>query len=275
VDFDAAVVVNKTQIQKFVHEKTHARSRRANHLRQRLLADFCYDWLRPAFLAKIRQQQKSYRAALGLNIPSGEAGELIRRQLGNSFGDFFDFHVAQYSTAGASLRLGCNLAWGIIDAGVYLIARINTEGRKIAAVRAIREAADGSVARQILGDSLHPLLASALTERSNGIDTPEFASNAGTARTLQLNQARLARRWARVPALLSIHLPDRIAVHCGTPLIWCCNNPSVMTLRVKLLQIGFAFILSSQTADGGLFLTGSLNHETFYPSSLFFASNSE
>jgi hypothetical protein len=24
---------------------------------------------------------------------------LIRRQLGNSFGDFFDFHVAQYSTA--------------------------------------------------------------------------------------------------------------------------------------------------------------------------------
>src|SRR5271157_3471594 len=30
---------------------------------------------------------------------SGRAGELIRRQLGNSFGDFFDFHVVQYSTA--------------------------------------------------------------------------------------------------------------------------------------------------------------------------------
>jgi hypothetical protein len=27
---------------------------------------------------------------------------LIRRQLGNSFGDFFDFHVAQYTP----LRLG-------------------------------------------------------------------------------------------------------------------------------------------------------------------------
>jgi hypothetical protein len=26
---------------------------------------------------------------------------LIRRQLGNSFGDFFDFHVAQYSNAEA------------------------------------------------------------------------------------------------------------------------------------------------------------------------------
>jgi hypothetical protein len=38
--------------------------------------------------------------------PVAEAGELIRRQLGNSFGDFFDFHVAQYSTAEAWLRDG-------------------------------------------------------------------------------------------------------------------------------------------------------------------------
>jgi hypothetical protein len=27
--------------------------------------------------------------------PAAESGELIRRQLGNSFGDFFDFHRAQ------------------------------------------------------------------------------------------------------------------------------------------------------------------------------------
>jgi hypothetical protein len=36
--------------------------------------------------------------------PAAEAGELFRRQLDNSFGDFFDFHVAQYSTAEAWLR---------------------------------------------------------------------------------------------------------------------------------------------------------------------------
>ena len=35
-----------------------------------------------------------------------EAGELIWRQLGNSFGDFFDFHVAQYSTTEAWLSDG-------------------------------------------------------------------------------------------------------------------------------------------------------------------------
>jgi Plasmid pRiA4b ORF-3-like protein len=38
--------------------------------------------------------------------PAAEAGKLIRRQLGHSFGDFFDLHVAQYSTAGARLRRG-------------------------------------------------------------------------------------------------------------------------------------------------------------------------
>ena len=38
-------------------------------------------------------------ARLECGEPAAEAGELIRRQLGNSFGDFFNLHVAQYSTA--------------------------------------------------------------------------------------------------------------------------------------------------------------------------------
>jgi hypothetical protein len=41
-----AVVINKTQFPKFVHEKTHARACRADYLRQCLLADFRYDRLR-------------------------------------------------------------------------------------------------------------------------------------------------------------------------------------------------------------------------------------
>jgi hypothetical protein len=38
--------------------------------------------------------------------PAAKAGELIRRQLSDSFGDLFDFHAAQYSTAGAWLSHG-------------------------------------------------------------------------------------------------------------------------------------------------------------------------
>src|ERR1700730_14917505 len=58
VDFNFAVVINKTQFPKSVHEKAHARSRRADHFGQRFLTDFRYDWLRPTFLAKIGQKQK-------------------------------------------------------------------------------------------------------------------------------------------------------------------------------------------------------------------------
>ena len=48
-------------------------------------------------------------ARLERGEPAAEASELIRRQLGNSFGDFFDFHVAQYSTAEAWLSNGKRL----------------------------------------------------------------------------------------------------------------------------------------------------------------------
>ena len=45
-------------------------------------------------------------ARLECGEPAAEAAELIRRQLRNNFCDFFDFHVAQYSTAGAWLSDG-------------------------------------------------------------------------------------------------------------------------------------------------------------------------
>src|ERR1700732_2446293 len=50
-------------------------------------------------------------ARLECGEPAAEAGELIRRQLGNGFGDFFDFHfhVAQYSSAVAWLSDGKGL----------------------------------------------------------------------------------------------------------------------------------------------------------------------
>jgi hypothetical protein len=42
--------------------------------------------------------------------PAAESGELIRRQLGDNFGDFFDFHGAQYSTGGAWFSDGKGLS---------------------------------------------------------------------------------------------------------------------------------------------------------------------
>jgi hypothetical protein len=60
--------------------------------------------------------------------------------------------------------LGCNLAWGIIDGGVFLVTRINDESRKVATLAALRDATDNGGARRILGDALHPLLASNVSD---------------------------------------------------------------------------------------------------------------
>ena len=49
---------NEAQFSKFVHEKTHAGPGRADHLRERLLADVRDQRLRFVFLAKVRQQQE-------------------------------------------------------------------------------------------------------------------------------------------------------------------------------------------------------------------------
>lgn len=59
--------------------------------------------------------------------------------------------------------LGCNLAWGIIDGGVYLMARLNQRGRNLMRWRSVREAADPNFAHGVIKDALPPMLASALT----------------------------------------------------------------------------------------------------------------
>ena len=58
--------------------------------------------------------------------------------------------------------LGCNLAWGIIDGGVYLLARLNERGRAIVSWRAVRNAADVGAAHRIVASTLPPLVASIL-----------------------------------------------------------------------------------------------------------------
>jgi VIT1/CCC1 family predicted Fe2+/Mn2+ transporter len=60
--------------------------------------------------------------------------------------------------------LGCNLAWGIIDAGMYLMARLHEQGRNILMLRAAREASDPNAARDAIADAMPPLLTSVLPQ---------------------------------------------------------------------------------------------------------------
>ena len=58
--------------------------------------------------------------------------------------------------------LGCNLAWGIIDAVFYLMGCLAEKGRELATVRAVREASDPGQAQRLLADALPPMVASVL-----------------------------------------------------------------------------------------------------------------
>lgn len=50
--------------------------------------------------------------------------------------------------------LGSNLAWGIIDAGLYVLGRIEERGRNLLTLRAVREAADPTEARRLIANAL-------------------------------------------------------------------------------------------------------------------------
>lgn len=58
--------------------------------------------------------------------------------------------------------LGCNLAWGIIDAVFYLMARLADRGRDLATFRAVRETGDPEVGQRLVAGALPPVIASIL-----------------------------------------------------------------------------------------------------------------
>ena len=62
--------------------------------------------------------------------------------------------------------LGCNLAWGIIDAILYLMACLAEKGRNLAVFKAVRETTDSAQAQRLIADALPPLMASLMEPAS-------------------------------------------------------------------------------------------------------------
>src|SRR5437016_607765 len=58
--------------------------------------------------------------------------------------------------------LGCNLAWGIIDALLFLMGALAERGRSLMTFQAVRRAGDPQRAQRVLADALPPLVASIL-----------------------------------------------------------------------------------------------------------------
>src|SRR5688572_31009402 len=58
--------------------------------------------------------------------------------------------------------LGCNLAWGIIDAMLYLMGCLADKGQGLKTYLAVRRATDPHEAQRLIADALPPVVASVL-----------------------------------------------------------------------------------------------------------------
>ena len=57
--------------------------------------------------------------------------------------------------------VGCNLAWGLVDAVMYLLNVLTLRGRDLLTVRAVRAAATTAEAHRIITGALPPVAATA------------------------------------------------------------------------------------------------------------------
>src|SRR5207247_6334977 len=58
--------------------------------------------------------------------------------------------------------LGCNIAWGVIDAILYLMGCLAERGRSLKIYRSVRGSVDPADAHRLMADALPPVLASAI-----------------------------------------------------------------------------------------------------------------
>lgn len=60
--------------------------------------------------------------------------------------------------------IGCNLAWGIVDAIMYVMNSLAERGRNLLTFRALRDAASPEAGRRVFADALPPVVAKVLAD---------------------------------------------------------------------------------------------------------------
>ena len=109
--------------------------------------------------------------------------------------------------------LGCNVAWGIIDAMLYLMGCLAEKGRSLMTLPAVRKAADPQKAQRLIADALPPVVASILepaeleTMRRRLMQLPEPPA------TRAPEQGRLAGCRRRVSDRVPLHVSGGDPVH--------------------------------------------------------------
>jgi hypothetical protein len=95
--------------------------------------------------------------------------------------------------------LGCNLAWGLVDAVMYLVRTVTDRGRLITLVRSVQAAPDAEAGRTIIEDSLSRVAAGL-------VSSAEVEAMRGRIVALSSLPARPTLGWNDLLAAVAIFL---------------------------------------------------------------------
>ncbi len=99
--------------------------------------------------------------------------------------------------------LGCNLAWGIIDAGLYLMGCLGERGRGLLKLRTLRQTSDPDAGRRTLADALPAPLVSVLSRDELELMRQRLIKLPDVAAARRPDKRRMARRPGHLPARVS------------------------------------------------------------------------
>ena len=133
--------------------------------------------------------------------------------------------------------LGCNVAWGIIDAMLYLMGRLADRSQGLATYLAVRKATDTHKARRLVADALPPVVASIMEPAE--LDTIR-------RRLMQLPEPPARARLSKDEWLGSI----------GVFLLVFVSTFPVVIPFIVMHNVGPAMRVSNAIAIVMLFLTG-------------------
>ena len=133
--------------------------------------------------------------------------------------------------------IGCNLAWGLVDAVMYLVRTVTARGRSLTLLHSVRAASDPATARRLIRDSL----ASAVSAL-----TPEASIEGMRERMLAL---------AEVPARPRLRRDDLLAALAIFLIVVASTFPVVLPFAI-IPDVGNAKMVSRLIALAMLFAGG-------------------
>jgi hypothetical protein len=133
--------------------------------------------------------------------------------------------------------LGCNLAWGLVDAVMYLVRTVTDRGRWITLVRSVRSAADAQTGRELVADSMSSVGA-------RFVMAAELEAIRGRIVALPSIPSRPTLLWRDVLAAAAIFL-----------LVVAATFPVVLPFAL-IQDVGMAMTVSRVVALAMLFIGG-------------------